>query len=182
VSYYENRTIFNNITKSETLSVKTSALFLYLNKTCFRGLYREGPNGMNVSFGHYKNPKFCDEDHLRKCSQAIKNVEFSSLPYEKFLVNIGENDFVYLDPPYTPETATSFTKYNAQDFLDHDTLFAFVKKLPRFSMSNSKATSVLNAFSKMYTIRTISCPRAINSKNPGSKIDEIIITQKLNKK
>lgn len=177
VSYYENRTIFNKLAQNGTLSVKTSALFIYLNKTGFRGLYREGPNGMNVPFGHYKNPTFCDEDHIRKCSQAIKNVEFSSLSYEQFLVNIGERDFVYLDPPYAPETATSFTKYNSRDFIDHDTFFEFAKNISRFSMSNSKANSVLVAFpGDMYTIRTISCPRAINSKNPGSKIDEVIIT------
>jgi DNA adenine methylase len=175
-SYYENRTIFNELKQRGVLSVKTSALFIYLNKTGFRGLYREGPRGMNVPFGHYKNPTIFDEEYIRKCSRSIKNVVFSSTSYDEFLADVKEQDFVYLDPPYVPETTTSFTKYNSQNFLDHGSLFDLIKTLPRFSMSNSNTPLVLDSFSEdVYDVRIVSCPRAINSKNPGSKTNEVII-------
>ena len=175
-SYYKYRAEFNDLKKKSVLSVRTSALFIYLNKTGFRGLYREGPNGMNVPFGHYKNPTVIDKVHLARCSEALKHVEFFSMSYEKFLVDVGEKDFVYLDPPYVPEKTTSFTKYNVYDFLDHEAFFDTVKSLPRFSMSNSKTSPVESAFPvDEYDVAMITCPRAINSKNPGMKIVEVLI-------
>ncbi|AAC96931.1 DNA methyltransferase [Paramecium bursaria Chlorella virus 1] len=172
--YYENRKIFNSLKKEGHFSVKASALFIYLNKTCFRGLYREGPNGFNVPFGHYKNPNWINADLLRGWSDKIKNVEFSCLPYQDFLNDVGEHDFVYLDPPYAPENKTSFTKYNVSDFLDHEQLFSIVKSLPQFVMSNSKTEKTLNAFAS-FEILEITTRRAINSKKPGSTTTEIIV-------
>lgn len=172
--YYKNRKLFNELKKNGHFSVKASALFIYLNKTCFRGLYRESPNGFNVSFGHYKNPDYIQADLLRDWSNKIKNVEFSCLPYQDFLHEVRENDFVYLDPPYVPENKTSFTKYNISDFLDHDRLFSIVKSLPRFVMSNSKTEHTLSAFAE-FEILEIIARRSINSKKPGSTTTEIII-------
>jgi DNA adenine methylase len=172
--YYEARVKFNDFKKTGTKNVETSALFIYLNKTGFRGLYREGPNGLNTPYGHYKSPKFFDEDVLRKCSLLIHNVEFYSMSYEDFLTDIGKDDFVYLDPPYASEHDKAFTKYNVSDFLDHDAFFDKTKTLPRFLMSNAAVTKVIDAF-KGYDIERISCRRAINPKNPGATADEVLI-------
>jgi len=104
-------------------------------------------------------------------------VEFTSLSYEDFLKDVDQQDFVYLDPPYVPEVANSFTKYNASDFLDHERLFDFIKKLPRFLMSNSAVDSVMKAFPDDQ-ITMIKCRRSINSKNPGATTDEVLIKRK----
>jgi DNA adenine methylase len=172
--FYVYRTRFNEFKQNDVANVESSALFICLNKTCFRGLYREGPNGLNSSYGHYKSSSFFDEDSLRSISKLIQNVEFTSVSYENFLRDVKHQDFVYLDPPYAPETSSSFTKYNTSDFLDHESLFDFIKKLPRFLMSNSAVKLVIDAFSD-YEITTITCRRSINSKNPGATTNEVLI-------
>jgi DNA adenine methylase len=172
--FYVYRTRFNKFKQDEVYNVETSALFICLNKTCFRGLYREGPNGLNAPYGHYKYSSFFDEDDLKSISKLIQRVEFTSVSYEAFLTDVDRQDFVYLDPPYVPETRISFTKYNASDFLDHEGFFAFIKKLPRFLMSNSAVNTVINAFPDD-KITIIKCRRSINSKNPGSTTNEVLI-------
>jgi DNA adenine methylase len=172
--FYIYRTRFNKFKQEGVFNAETSALFICLNKTCFRGLYREGPNGLNAPYGHYKNPSFFDEDALNNISKLIQHVEFTSVSYEAFLANVDSRDFVYLDPPYAPETKISFTKYNASDFLNHDEFFEFTKKLPRFLMSNSAVDSVTNAFPDD-KIKIITCRRSINSKHPGSTTKEVLI-------
>jgi len=172
--YYEYRNRYNELKRDGVLDVETSALFICLNKTCFRGLYREGPRGLNSPYGHYKNPLFFDEESLKSISALIQRVEFTSLSYEDFLKDVNQQDFVYLDPPYVPEVANSFTKYNASDFLDHERLFELTKKLPIFLMSNSAVDSVMKAFPDDH-ITVIKCRRSINSKNPGATTDEVLI-------
>ena len=110
--YYWCRNQFNQ----ETNKVKRCALFMFLNKTCFRGLYREGPNGFNVPFGHYKNPSFSSSQELQKIHEFIQDVDFQVADFQKSLILPSHDDFVYLDPPYAPETKTSFTKYHQLDF------------------------------------------------------------------
>jgi DNA adenine methylase len=172
--FYVYRTRFNRLKKDDVFNVETSALFICLNKTCFRGLYREGPNGLNTPYGNYKNQSFFDEDALKSISKLIQHVEFTSLSYEAFLTDVDQQDFVYLDPPYAPETKISFTKYNASDFLDHEGFFKFTKTLPRFLMSNSAADMVTNAFPDEQ-IKIITCRRSINSKHPGATAKEVLI-------
>jgi len=174
ILFYEYRKKFNNSKRENIMNIETSALFICLNKTCFRGLYREGPHGFNSPYGHYKYLKFFDEKILRDVSALIQNVKFTNMSYEKFLENMNDNDFVYLDPPYVPENKTSFTKYNVSDFLDHDAFFERVKQLPKFLMSNSAVSSVIETFNG-YTIKIIECRRAINPKNPGSTANEVLI-------
>ena len=172
--FYVYRARFNKLKQDGVLNVETSALFICLNKTCFRGLYREGPNGLNTPFGHYKSPSFFDEDALQRISTLIQRVEFTSMSYDTFLKGVDQEDFVYLDPPYVPETKISFTKYNSADFLDHDGFFEFTKKLPRFLMSNSAVDMVINAFPNDQ-ITILTCRRSINSKNPGATTNEVLI-------
>lgn len=176
--YYWLRKKFNKISKN---SVKHSALFMFLNKTCFRGVYREGPNGFNVPYGHYKRtPTIITKEDLYYISDLIKDVKFIQSDFRKSIQNVNQGDFVYLDPPYAPENVLSFVKYtkNGFDLDTHKRLFCDIKKLNKkgikFVMSNSKVKLVTNSF-EGYNTDDILARRAINSKKPGSTTTEVII-------
>ena len=176
--YYWARYKFNKLKDKTTF--RGSALFIFLNKTCFRGLCREGPNGFNVPFGNNKNPEIINKQHLMKLSQLIKNVNFYNMDFEQSFyqkLNINELDFVYLDPPYAPINSTSFVNYTSDGFnLDkHKLLFKLTRELKcKFIMSNADTEFVRNEFNN-YKIITILCKRNINSKNPESKVNEVLI-------
>jgi DNA adenine methylase len=179
--YYTIRKIWNSFTQKEKNTTKGTAFFIYLNKTCFRGLYRVGPNGFNVPYGHYKNPEIINKENLMSVSRLIKHVVFKVSDFKETLIDIKvKNDtFVYLDPPYVPETKTSFVKYNLNGFSDddHKELFELVKNLKcSFVMSNSNTDLVLESF-KGFSIKKIDCKRSINSKNPSQMTKEVIIIQ-----
>ena len=174
--YYWIRNKYNKMDKN---TVECSALFMFINKTCFRGMYREGPNGYNVPYGHYKKtPTIITEEDLNYISDLIKDVEFKDCGFSDSIKNIKDGDFVYLDPPYAPENSKSFVGYVADGFnLDmHKLLFNKIKKLSgvKFAMSNAKVDLVIENF-KEYKCEDILARRAINSKNPGSKTTEVII-------
>lgn len=172
--YYWIRKEYNSINDG---SPTESAMFIFLNKTCFRGVYRVGPNGFNVPFGNYKNPTVFDENHLTRVSELIKNVTFSHSDCKDSLEKCKRGDFVYLDPPYAPETTKSFVGYTADGFKleDHELLFKKCKELPcRFLLSNASVPLVTNAFENYETI-TINCKRSINSKDPSAKTNEVLI-------
>lgn len=171
--YYWTRSRFN--TGAEGL--EAAAMFLFLNKTCFRGLYREGPNGFNVPFGHYANPSVYDADELLAVSELIQGVTFTCCDFSATLSTINAGDFVYLDPPYAPETATSFVGYTDHGFsLEmHNALFSAERTLStRFLMSNADVPLVREAFPE-HQKKIISARRAINSKKPESRTNEVLI-------
>lgn len=173
--YYSIREKFNTSTENRAV------MFLFLNKTCFRGVYREGPHGFNVPFGHYKTFDILDEEHVRNVSILIKNVVFTCQSFEESLKMVKKGDFVYLDPPYVPEQTNSFVNYTAHGFKmeDHMKLFDDIKKLPcSFSMSNSDVEFVRQQFSN-YSIISFPVRRAIHSKDPSTKTNEVIISQNL---
>lgn len=171
--YYQLRDRFNEIEDKECL--EASALMLILNKTGFRGMYREGPRGFNIPYGNYKNPGIYDAEHLVAVSELLQGVEFRCTDYDSALREAVDGDFVYLDPPYAPEVATSFVGYNAGGFMDHAFLFDSIQRLPcRWLMSNSSVPAVHEAFEK-YTIRVVGARRAINSKNPGAMTEEVLV-------
>ncbi len=158
-------------------SFKGSAYFIFLNKTCFRGLYREGPNGFNVPFGNYDNPEILNEEHLKKISNLIKDVEFIHSDFDESMYFINKDDFTYLDPPYAPENNKSFVGYTdgGFDIDSHLKLFKLTKKY-KFLMSNADVKLVRDNFNdRKYIIKTILCKRSINSKKPGSKTNEVLI-------
>ena len=101
-------------------NLEKAALFIYLNKTCFNGLYRVNRNGLfNVPFNRAKNPLICDSENIRECSQLLQNVQMHVGDYSYCRDFIDENTFVYLDPPYRPLTeSSSFTSYNENGFSD----------------------------------------------------------------
>lgn len=173
--YYQLRKEYNELSDKST--AKASALFIVLNKTCFRGVFRVGPKGFNVPFGHYKNPEIINKEHLEKVSRLVQNVTFECLDFKESLNRVKDtDDFVYLDPPYaSPENKKSFVGYNRGGFDEHIVLFEIVKNLPSKSlMSNADVKLVRDNF-EGYPIRTLSCRRAINSKNPESKTNEVLI-------
>lgn len=174
--YYWIRNKFNHIDKN---SVECSALFMFINKTCFRGMYREGPNGYNVPYGHYKKtPTIITEKELNYISELIQNVEFKCSHFVNSIKNAKENDFIYLDPPYAPENTHSFVGYVKDGFnLEmHELLFHEIKKLHKikFLLSNSKVKFITDNF-KDYNCDDIIVRRAINSIKPGSKTTEVMI-------
>ena len=188
--YYRFRERFNQLHFTETINksdtmVERASLFLFLNKTCFRGIYREGPHGFNVPFGHYAvTPTIITREELDIVSDMIRYVQFSvadfteSLSLQRVLVG----DFVYIDPPYAPETSTSFVGYTATGFTAdmHLTLFDNIKKVGKagipFIMSNSYVPLILKHFDKdEYEHTCITARRAINSKNPAATTKEVIV-------
>lgn len=180
--YYWIRYQYNNLSADKKTSVVGSAMFMFLNKTCFRGVYRIGPHGFNVPYGHYESTKIIDKKTLLEISELIKPVKFKCMGFENSLLKIKHGDFAYLDPPYAPEKNTSFVKYNLDGFNteQHKKLFAMCENLRlneiKFMMSNSNVKLVTDAFPKdKYMIEIIECRRAIHSKNPAKKTNEIII-------
>jgi DNA adenine methylase len=173
--YYWIRKRYN---KSDCKTAEHAAMFYYLNKTCFRGIYREGPNGYNVPYGHYKKtPTFISKEELSDISNLIRNVEFIYSDCEKSMKYAKEGDFVYLDPPYAKENSKSFVGYVSDGFDEkkQQSLFDDIKKLKsRFVMSNANTQLIADNFSK-YNRKKIVAKRAINSRNPGSKTYEVIM-------
>ena len=109
--------------KVEDLSdVEVASRFIFLNRTGFNGLYRVNKSGQfNVPFGRYNNPVICDEDNLRRVSDALQDVTITHQDYKHVLKTAKNGDFIYLDPPYYPINATSsFTSYTAEGFLEKE--------------------------------------------------------------
>ena len=182
--YYWLRAEYNKKYKDTNKdAVDCSALFIFINKTCFRGMYREGPNGYNVPYGHYKKtPTFITKSELDKVSDLIEDVEFIHQSFEESFENIKAGDFVYLDPPYAPENSKSFVGYVADGFNQktHQNLFERTKDLDKknskFIMSNAKVELVTESFQQPeYKIIDVTARRAINAKNPDATTTEVFI-------
>lgn len=180
--YYWIRQTYNKMNQTEKNNTKGSAYFIFLNKTCFRGMYRESLNGFNVPYGNYSKPEIVNKEHLLSVSELIKNVNFIHMSFEESLKLVKDKDFIYMDPPYAPEKKTSFVGYTKDGFDNnfHEKLFKLCDNMKKnkikFVMSNSHVDLVKNAFpSNLYNIEVISCKRSINSKKPNSKTNEVLI-------
>jgi DNA adenine methylase len=180
--YYWIRNRYNQLSDEQKKGLLGSSMIIFLNKTCFRGLYRVGPRGFNVPYGNYKNPQIISKEHLDQIHDLIQGVVFECCDFTISLCKLKKDDFVYLDPPYAPETDTSFVQYTDKGFTlkQHEDLFArlhqFEKKKIKFMMSNSDVILVNKNFNKKkYNICTIVCKRTINSKNPESTVNEVLI-------
>jgi len=180
--YFWIRTKFNNLPTTSRGSIEASSKFLFINKTCFRGMYREGPHGFNVPYGNYKNLQIIDREHILTISKLIKNVVFKTCSFDVSLSKITSGDFVYLDPQYAPEMKTSFVGYNSDGFdIDkHKLLFKLcndmTEKNVKMLMSNADVELVRGSFpNPQYVTEVISCKRSINSKDPSSRANEVLI-------
>jgi DNA adenine methylase len=165
-------------------AVVRAARFIYLNKTCFNGLYRVNSKGLfNVPFGHYSNPTIVDTDNLRECSKALARVELVVSDYASVVDDVEKSDFVYFDPPYAPLSVTSsFTAYTKQGFghADQEALrevcYRLDKKGVFFMLSNS-ATPLMQELYRDFTVHTVAASRAINSKAAErGPVSEIVVT------
>jgi DNA adenine methylase len=184
--YYWIRTCYNKLTPCEKKTPIGSAMFVFLNKTCFRGVFRVGPNGFNVPYGNYVNPEIINREHLNEISEIIQPVIFEFCDFSTSLEKCEPGDYLYLDPPYAPETETSFVGYTLNGFSKekHKLLFDTIHKLTytstipeiKITMSNSEVPFVMEEFTKeKYNISSVICKRSINSKNPEAKTREVII-------
>jgi DNA adenine methylase len=180
--YYWIRRQFNEMTDLEKTQPAASAMMIFLNKTCFRGVYREGPNGFNVPFGHNKNPSVFCAAHLREISELIQPVIFITSPFTQSLAYAKAGHFVYMDPPYYPVVADAFVGYLKGGFKlkDHEEFFQSCYRMTttgvKFVMSNAAVEEIRNRFpSPTYMTKKIECKRAIHSKNPAAKAEEFII-------
>jgi len=177
--YYEIRQRYN---ESDKESVSGVAMFLFLNKTGFRGMYREGPRGFNVPFGNYKKPNICDKEHILELSELVQGVEFRNVSYELGLNDVRAGDVVYLDPPYLKEVSTSFVSYTADGFDSAKTtkLFQMIHVMESVGafvlMSNADVKGIREEFLEpKYIIHSVVCRRAINAKQPGSVAREVLV-------
>lgn len=197
ITYYEVRKRFNqekkdiNYKEFENSWINHAANFIFLNKTCFNGLYRQNRKGeFNVPMGNYSNPTICQRDNLINASRALKNVKLLSTDFTNITEYIDNNTFVYIDPPYRPLNVTSgFTSYSKDDFNDDDQKrladwFKLLTEKGAFVMlsnSNPKNTNPEeDFFDRLYhgfDIREVNALRAINSKgNKRGAITELVIT------
>lgn len=191
--YLSKRERFNNlkISNVESANVEKAALMIFLNKTCFNGLYRVNRKGLfNVPMGAYKNPLICDESNLRAVSEKLQKVTIVCGDYRQSANFIDENTFVYFDPPYRPITDTaSFTAYSENQFGDSEQIelahFAdeITRKGAKVVVSNSdpKNTNADDDFFDViystHKIRRVEAVRMINCKSEArGKINELLIS------
>ena len=191
--YIAKRERFNDIkvNGNEADNIEKAALMIFLNKTCFNGLYRVNRKGLfNVPMGAYKNPLICDEKKLRAVSEKLQNVKIVCEDYKKSDDFIDENTFVYFDPPYRPLTETSnFTAYTENLFDDEKQieLANFVERISNkgamvvVSNSDPKNTNKEDEFfDKIYAIhkiKRVEATRMINCNSDArGRIKELLIS------
>lgn len=161
--------------------------FIFLNRTCFNGMYRVNSKGeFNVPYGKYNNPLICDEDNLKRVSNSLQNVTIKKRDYKEVLNKAKKGDFIYFDPPYYPISKTSsFVSYTSEAFLDkeqielRDTVLELHKRGCYIMLSNSDTPFINKIYSghKGIQINKVKAGRMINSKASGrGKITEVLVT------
>lgn len=190
--FLAQRERFNEENNSE---VEIAALFIFLNRTCFNGLYRVNSKGkFNVPHGKYLNPRICDEETLRADSAVLQRVEILCGDFAQTGKYAGDNVLYYFDPPYRPLTETSaFNSYAKDGFDDaeqmrlRDFCEQIATRKSLFVASNSDPLNVDNEdvffdhLYKMFSIKRVSAARMINSKGNGrGAISEIMISNVAN--
>lgn len=187
--YLAKRALYND--KNLTSKLDRAGLLIFLNKTCFNGLYRVNRSGaFNVPIGRYKNPLICNEENLWSVSKKLQKTKIFCGDYKKTIDVIDKNTFVYIDPPYRPLSETAyFTSYANNEFSDTDQkeLADYINETDRkgakFLLSNSDPKNVNkddNFFDELYAqyrINRIEAARMINCKSEArGKISELLIS------
>ena len=192
IYYYEKREEYNSLKiNSEVNNIKKAILFIFLNKTCFNGLYRVNKKGkFNVPMGAYEKPKICDEENLKNVSLTLRNVKIVYADYRESEKFIDDKTFVYIDPPYRPLNITSsFTSYTENDFNDKEQieLAEYInvlnKKGAKIVISNSDPKNndiddnFFDKLYKNYNINRVKATRMLNSNaSLRGAINELLIT------
>jgi DNA adenine methylase len=192
--YYRKREIYNSRTEGK---LEQAAIFIFLNRTCFNGLYRVNrDNKFNVPMGSYKRPTICDRDNILAVSEALDTVEILCGDYEETLNHADANSLFYFDPPYKPLSETSsFNSYAKDEFNDAEQirLRDFCNKLDALnhnwilSNSDALASNLKNSFfDELYSdfkILRVNAKRSINA-NPNKRgvLKELLITNFSNEK
>ena len=163
--------------------IQKASRFIYLNRTCFNGMYRVNSKGeFNVPCGHYKNPRILDENNLINCSNLLQRTEIKHADFSEILKKVKKDDFVYFDPPYVPLSETSsFTSYTKDGF-DMDMQFKLRDVCDeldsigvQFLLSNSD-TKLVNELYENYNIKKVFASRQINANADGrGKITEVLV-------
>jgi DNA adenine methylase len=163
--------------------IEIAARFLYLNKTCYNGLYRVNSKGVfNTPIGRQQNANIVQQDNIAACSQVLKNTKI--LWGDFTAISPRHGDFVYFDPPYYPVDDISFTSYSKDDFTAsdqerlHDFIVALHKKGVFIMLSNSKTSFIKHLYAEsFFRHHTVKAPRFINCKaHDRGEVNELLIT------
>ena len=164
-------------------NIQKASRFIYLNRTCFNGMYRVNSKGeFNVPFGHYKNPRILDGNNLINCSNLLQRTEIKHADFSEILKKVKKGDFVYFDPPYVPLSETSRFTSCTKDGFDMDmqlSLRDVCDELDsmgvKFLLSNSD-TQFVNELYENYNIKKVFASRQINANADGrGKITEVLV-------
>ncbi len=167
----------------EFSNIEKASRFIYLNRTCFNGMYRVNSKGeFNVPYGYYKKPRIIDENNLVNCSELLKNTEIKCSDFSEILTKVQKGDFVYFDPPYVPlndtSSFTSYTKYGFDidmQFKLRDVCDELDSMGIKFLLSNSD-TQIVNELYSNYKINKVFASRLINANADGrGKITEVLV-------
>ncbi|MBP6786492.1 MAG: DNA adenine methylase [Candidatus Promineofilum sp.] len=161
-----------------------AARVIYLNKTCYNGLYRENRRGeFNVPFGRYKNPTICDEPNLRAAARVLRGAELAQRHFSTVLDQARPGDFVYFDPPYHPLSPTAnFTAYDRAGFGPDDQrqlrdVFAALGERGVAALLSNSDTPFVRELYDGFRIERVLAARAVNSKANGrGKVAEVLVS------
>ncbi len=175
---------FLEIRKKQNLTddIEIAGRFIYLNKTCFNGLYRVNSKGdFNTPIGSYKSPNILDRENLLACNQKLKK---ASIVYQDFKeIKPKKDDFVYFDPPYHPINNTSFKTYTQEGFIEkhqknlRDFSLKLAKQGIKVMLSNSDTEYIRELYKDKFNIRSVEAPRNVNCKGDKRQAtNELLIT------
>lgn len=176
--YYQIRNLYNDAKPSAA----QAARFIYLNKTCFNGIFRVNRQGaFNVPYGWKEPPRLPDSRHLQRASVALRHSKLRARDFEDALADVKADDFVYLDPPYPPLNGTAyFTHYTADRFDENDQrnlaecVASLHKRGAKFIMSNAD-TPLIRELYRRYTLSGLSVTRYVTCKSHKHRADELLI-------
>ena len=188
LSTYKNDKVFYYDVRSQDQNalnpIDRAARLIYLNRTCFNGLYRVNKSGQfNVPFAAYKNPNIIQTDRIMAASNTLKGTQVFYASFEEVLIGAGRGDFIYLDPPYYPiDVYSDFKRYNKEQFYkeDHQKLADLYDELTQrgcYVMLSNSDTEFTRELFKKWRVDTIYAKRMINSDAAKrGKVAEIIVT------
>lgn len=180
--YYKKRDEFNTKIKNKEYDSYMAALFIYLNKHCFNGLYRVNSRGFfNVPYNNKDRGRSYDEENINSLSEYLKKVKIVNGDFESSVKKAKKGDFVFFDSPYAPLNPTSFESYTKEGFSieDHERLAYLFKELDKkgvYCMLTNHNTKLIKKLYKGYNIDVVQVHRNINSKGNSRKGEEVIIT------